>query len=330
MARIQSQFELFHERIRIDYDMSSELREKRDIVLERIRKDLFSKGRPGFSEVLQGSYKMKTGVKPIGELEYDIDVGLRFGIDAEQYSATEVRGWILDAVSEHTESVQSRAPCIRVRYAAGYHLDLVAYAVTEDPLGRATFKLAHKSDGWRPADPPALLKYVDDYRVRFEGTEDTSTKTDQFRRCVRCLRRWNDVRLPRESHEKPIGLGLVLLAILQGLSPGQFVDGEPDDRGALEALVSRLGGVSGRLTATKPTPEYEDVLARISDDAMASIKAGLKALAGALVAAGQSVDPVEACKGLREHFGEDFPVPDPVERSRKSSAPAILTSSRSA
>src|SRR5439155_11546670 len=97
MARVQRQFEKFHEVIRTDYEMNTTLREKRDIIVERVLKHLVEKQRPGFELLLQGSYKMKTGVVPIGDLEFDIDVGLRFKTSSREYGATTVRAWVLEA-----------------------------------------------------------------------------------------------------------------------------------------------------------------------------------------------------------------------------------------
>jgi hypothetical protein len=193
MADIQKYFEKFHDAIRVDYDMSSALREKRDIVLDKIQKSLKNAGKPAFKALNQGSYIMKTGVKPIAELEYDIDIGLRFQVDPEEHNARDVRGWVLDAISNHTKSVEDRRPCIRVNYSAGYHLDLVCYAVWND----SEYRLAHKSEGWRPTEPKKLLSHIAEHQKRyFAETEDSLTKTNQFRRCVRYLRRWNDVRTP--------------------------------------------------------------------------------------------------------------------------------------
>src|SRR4051794_29827650 len=62
MAKLQRYFEQFHEKIRADYDMNKTLREKKDIILNRIRKHLKENGRPSFDELLQGSYRMGTGV----------------------------------------------------------------------------------------------------------------------------------------------------------------------------------------------------------------------------------------------------------------------------
>jgi len=74
----------------MDYELNSILAEKRDIILNRIRDYLKDKGKPSFQEMLQGSYIMKTGVKPIENLGYDIDVALRLSINENDYTASEV------------------------------------------------------------------------------------------------------------------------------------------------------------------------------------------------------------------------------------------------
>ncbi len=331
MADVQKQFEKFHKKIRVDYDMSHTLREKRDIVVEKIRKYMKDNKQPVPSQLLQGSYKMKTGVKPLADIEYDIDIGLRFDIHEDDYSPSEVRGWVLDAIGTHTKRVESKGPCIRVCYEAGYHLDIVCYAVWEDTAGSTQHRLAHKNDSWRPADPPALLDYVTDARKPFEGTEDSATQTDQFRRCVRSLRRWADEQRPVDDDDcKPSGIALVLLAIQYNLTATTHLDDRPNDRSALETLSSNLANSLSRLQANKPTPEYEDVLGDFSENEMDHLKAEFAELNSALVFAGTNADPVEACERLQEVFGDDFPVPDPEDTAKKTAGPAIITSSNSA
>lgn len=331
MADIQKQFEDFHAVIRVDFDMAAELREKRDIVLERIRKHLADNDRPAFRELMQGSYKMKTGVRPIADLEYDIDIGLRFDIRDSDHSAADVRRWVLDAVKGHTNTIEDRGPCIRVGYEKGFHLDLVIYAAWKDSAGKEQYRLAHKTKGWRPADPAALVDHVDRHREsQFAGTEDDETKTDQFRRCVRAHRRWIDVQIPRETDAKPTGLAFVLLAIQRGLQRASFLDGRSDDRQALARFARSLAQSAGRLTANKPTPEHEDVLARLSEGDMQDLKSRFAALADALDFAGTTADPVAACKRLVTVFGSDFPVPEPEETAKRTRVPAIVTSSSSA
>lgn len=331
MADVQRQFETFHETIRVDYEMSKTLREKRDIVVEKIRKHMKDNEKPVPTPLLQGSYKMKTGVKPIGDIEYDIDIGLRFDIHEDDETAAEVRDWVLEAIGSHTKRVEPKGPCIRVCYEAGYHLDIVCYATWEDSSGILQFRLAHRDNGWRPADPPGLLDYVNTAREPFEGTEDSATQTDQFRRGVRALRRWADELRPTDNDDrKPSGIALVLLSIQNNLSPTKFLDNRPDDRSALERLSDLLATQTGRLQASKPTPEYEDVLSGLSDDEMSRLKSEFRELHAALEYAGSNADPVKACECLQKVFGDDFPVPDPEDTAKKTAAPAIITSSSSA
>jgi hypothetical protein len=329
MANVQKYFEQFHQKIRTDYEMSEMLRDKRDIILNRIRKHLAEKGRPGFVEKNQGSYRMKTGVVPIADLEFDIDVGLRFNFSETVYDAKTARGWVFEAVDGHTEKVESRGPCIRVTYKDGYHVDLVVYARWTDDFGAEQYRLAHKTGGWRQADPVGLLDCIREARKPFEGTEDKTTKTDQFRRCVRYQRRWIDELIPRESTAKPTGLAFVLLA-MQKLEPRVTWTGLPDDRAALENIATSAANTFGRLVAVKPTPEYEDMFGRLTDEELSLLKERYAAMATALREADEEVDPVLACRILHKVFGPDFPVPEPEDTAKKTSAPAIVPSSSSA
>lgn len=330
MADVQKQFEEFHETIRMDYEMASELREKREAVLKRIRKYLKDNDLPGFREIGQGSYTMKTGTKPIEDLEYDIDVGLRFDFHPDDYTAEEVRRWVYEALKEHTKRIEKKNPCIRVVYEAGYHIDITSYAVWEEG-GKERFRLARKDTGWTPADPPALLDYVNNFReANFKDTEDSTTKTDQYRRNVRALRRWNDVRVPYESKFKPVGLAFVLLAVQRPLTRATFLDGRPDDRQSLAAFTRSVANIAGRVVANKPTPEYDDLFVRLTDADMDEFKKAMGTLADALEFAGSTADPVKACERLQEVFGEDFPVPEAKDTAMRTRAPAIVTSSSSA
>jgi hypothetical protein len=328
LADIQRYFEQFHAAIRVDYDMSQELREKRDIVVEKVQRYLKANSLPACRVLLQGSYKMKTGVKPVADLEYDIDIGLRFDFNAADYKAEDVRGWVYDAVKDHTDRCENRGPCVRVVYEKGFHLDLVTYATWEEGAVER-YRLAHKTAGWMAADPPALLEFVTTARKPYEDTTDSATQTDQFRRVVRCLRRWADVQEPVETDQKPTGLAFVLLCA-QHLTPSQFVDLRPDDRRATETVARRAAQTIGRIVLQKPTPEFEDVVRGVTDSNMESLKERFATLADSLAKAAATADPVEACKLMASQFGSDFPVPPPEDTGKKTKAPAITTSSVSA
>lgn len=334
MADVQSLFERFHRDIRTYYEINEKLRSKKTIIVRRIQDHLKRNERPTCQEYIQGSYKMKVGILALEGAEYDIDVGLRFSFDESKYTAEEVRRWVFEAVDGHTDKVEEKTPCIRVTYADGYHVDLVCYAWWDNAAGVEQHRLAHKEDGWRPADPPRLVQYVKDARTPFEGTEDVATSTDQFRRVVRYLKRWNDNAIRGESNDKPSGLALVLLTNQHLTAPAKTWDGVPDDRLAVERVARAAAETVGRISAIKPTPEGEDMFGRISDTGMTELKNRFATLRDVLIDAQREPKASEACKRLKEVFGDDFPCPSSDEEEKRSalrtSAPAVVPSSSSA
>ncbi len=329
MANVQEQFEEFHSQIRTYYEINETLREKKEIIVSRITNHLIAMKRPGFDVFLQGSYKMKVGICPLPGMEFDIDVGLRFSIRPTDYSATQVRAWVVEAIGDHTDEVTEKGPCIRVNYERGFHVDLVCYAWFDDANGDERHELAHKTLGWRPSDPPRLVQHVLDLRQPFANTED-GTQTDQFRRVVRYLKRWNDIALPFESNDKPSGLALVLLCGDLLRSPSQRWDGESNDLDALIRVARTAGNSSGRIVAIKPTPEGEDMFGRLSDAAMDSLKRRFQRLATSLEQATNHPEVHIACDLLARQLGDDFPIPSAAREARRSTAPAVITSSSSA
>ena len=83
----------------MDYDVKSELKEKRDILLGILRND---DDMPAFDEYNQGSYSMHLGVEPLDK-EYDIDVGLRFHVNRDDYEPMDLKEKIRDLLKNHTE-----------------------------------------------------------------------------------------------------------------------------------------------------------------------------------------------------------------------------------
>ena len=109
---LQNQFEKFNKNIRLSSKKLDELREKRDKILDKLRdnKDL-----PSFEEFGQGSYRMRTEVEPIDK-EYDIDVGLRFNVNKNDYEdPLTLKKQIRDILKSHTEyGAQIKTPCVTV------------------------------------------------------------------------------------------------------------------------------------------------------------------------------------------------------------------------
>ena len=310
---MQKHFRKFHKAIKVETD---ELREKRDILVNKIRDSLKKAGHPLPDPLNQGSYIYGVGVFPVGNEEYDIDVGLDFPILSNNHEAAAVRKWVYDAIKDHTNNTEDRGPCIRVRYAAGYHVDLVIYARYKDTESTENYQIAYKDNKWCPAEPKKLKDIIQKAREPFSETKDNSG-SDQFQRITRYLKRWNDLDIPGDSPDKPSGLATLLLVKKHLITPVLDSDSEADDLAALTKVVHAVKHTLGRIVVQKPTQQFEDVYSKLDDQAMTRFKDRATSLLADLEKATKETEE-KACEILRQQFGNDFP--EALAKSAKNSS----------
>ncbi len=298
---IQARFRTFHELIQLtDVDENSTLREKRDIVLARLRERVPR----SFTPFNQGSYAMGTGVVP-REGDYDIDVGIVFDFSREAAlpAVRDVKGPVHAALVGHTSDVQWKTPCVTVQYVRGgapsYHVDLAIYGQDRYGVLHLARGREHAADQrWEPSDPKGLITSLKD---RFAG-EDAA----QARRIVRYLKRWRDVQFPPEGRSAPVGIGLTLL-VYDCFRAVRDASGQQDDLAALALVVTaicgRAMGGRTRLQARVPVRPHDDVFARMSDEQHRQLGQRFEQLRGWLEDAGLGRDPGT----LKRAFGPEFP-----------------------
>ena len=303
----QPLFRKFDEAIKLRrYKENKELNEKSKIILDRIRDKIAVPHT--FQFFPQGSYVMGTGVKPLNG-DYDIDIGVEFNVCCDDYPPVTVKGWVYDAVKEHTQDVAWRGPCITVGYKKGgqrtYHVDLAIMAKdrygTGLRLARGKQNAAPKDQSWQPDDRRAFMQAVEN---RFPDE-----RGEQFRRVIRYLKRWKDVHFPAEGRSAPTGLSLTLAAYWW------FSPVEQDDLRATQNLVDKLRGSFSpvwdqatqrqirRLSLRFPFPPADDLLERMSNEQQQQFYQRLEKLAGWLEDARRNskVSPLQTA------FGKDFP-----------------------
>lgn len=343
MADIQKYFIEFHDAIKLD-DENKTLREKRDIILKKLKDKITSKA-PSYDTFIQGSYAMSTGIKPVSG-EYDIDVGLWFDMSKEDYKPLEAKEWVYDALKDHTKDVKIKNPCVTVTYQedgqAAFHVDLTVYAAnnSDDKIYLAKGKKysLEENKKWEESNPKELINLI---KEKFSDSEDRA----QYRRIIRYLKRWKDLKFATEGHAAPTGIALTISAYEYMSPKSALVDNfankrKYDDLGALKdflnnllsafsSIVNSKGEVVERLEIKVPTPIYNDLFEKMSDNQMKELKDKIITLRDALLTAEDEVDPVEACKKLAAEFGTDFPVPT-KEQTAQRSALAVTTSSSSA
>ena len=299
---------------------------------------------PDFYFVDQGSYAMDTGVKPL-DGDFDIDQGLYFLVSASTYDNPVVlKERVYEALDGHTNDVQLRRSCVTVFYSLEdepvYHVDLPVYSDGSQNMdGKARLATGKRHSQpenrfWEISNPQKLAETIFE---RFTGEDRV-----QFRRIVRCLKRWKAVNFTGGGGSAPNGIGLTIAAYdcLQPAYTDRFAN-KHNDLGAMRALVeatlARFALVYDeneqlfvrRLVVKLPVEPENDLFARMTAAQMAAFEEKLSKLKEALVYAEGVSNPTAACERLQRVFGDDFPVPK-NEDTAVSQPRAIVSSGNSA
>lgn len=326
MARAQTQFENFHRTILFGYDSSQTLRDRRDTLLADLKKNI-SEDAPPYTTFTQGSYALNTGVHPL-DGNPDMDIGILFDCSPNDYPDPLVlKKFVRDALIRYNRTVNIRRPCVTVTYFTDgspvHHIDLAVYCSntleqTQIAWCRESTPLAERI--WKPSEAREL---TDKITGQFSGND-----RDQFRRCIRALKRWRDEKI---GHKNTPSIGLTVAAYNWFKPRYDSVDGKPIDLIALRDLVNVILSkwIGSRLQVYLPVAPWSDLFERMTDTQMGDLKGKLEELRDALNEADAHADTHEACKILRKKFGEDFPVPDKSDTTKETFA-GVSTSGRSA
>ena len=321
---LQTEFLNFHDRIKLDYDVRTELKDKRDVLVRILRN---SGKLPGFDVLNQGSYIMYIGTEPLDGKEYDIDVGLRFNVNSSEYAPMDLKIIIQDILKNHTDyGTTIKKPCVTVTYKKGgeaaYHVDLVVYSYYDKDDHDSQMYLAHGKEStpdeinWEKSDPKGLVDYIN-------NAVDIEYR-DQYRRIIRYLKRWKNIKFNSNGHAEPTSIGMTLIAA-DYFQPYTNGDGY-DDLNSLLSLatdITRLFDYVGdgdnerqlyRIEYPMPhTLSFEsdtDAFKKMTDIQMTDFKDKIEKLVRDLKSVKAEADEVEQCKKLQKIFGDDFHIPD--------------------
>lgn len=331
---LQQQFEKFNKNIKMDYDENSELASKRDILVNKLRED---ENLPSFTVINQGSYAMYTGVEPLDNKDYDIDVGLRFNVNKGDYKPLELKEKVHEILKDHTDyGAEIKQPCVTVTYKkngdAGYHVDLVIYSYEDKNDTNSQIYLARGKSGsrtenkkWEEADPMGLKDEI-------IGKIDNEDERAQYRRIIRYLKRWKNIEFNSNGNSEPPGIGITLLAYKKFESKYEtdFVT-LSRTYNDLEALISLVKGIKGmfsyktyengrllyRIKLNLPVTPETDVFFKMTDIQMTDFKDKIEELLSNLEEVKNEAEVVDQCEKLKVIFGDDFEVPEKKATAKK-------------
>lgn len=328
MADLQSQFNKFHETIKIDFEGNKPLRAKRDMIIAELRAGLkkqYPTNTPTFKDFVQGSYDLSTGIEPLQGEDYDIDVGLNFNLTIDQVKPVELKKivfGILNSVPKRT--VEIKRPCVRVQYhnagEVAYHIDLAIYAHGKDYWGKMndTIYIAKGYSGsaedkkiWEISEPYQLKELI---KTKISDNSDR----EQFRRVIRYLKRWKDYNFSSTGTERPTGIALTALCYdffrvqktyarnpLNGSYYSKYND--------LAALIIVVNGIINRfnwfdkIVVQLPVKPYNNLFEKMTDNQMLNFKTKLISLKTIIESASSDYQASTACARLIKAFGSDFP-----------------------
>lgn len=312
MAKLQKEFCTFHDAIKIGtYEENKTLREKRDLLIDDLRDKLKDEKVPGtdksltFKKLDQGSYAMNTGIKPKND-DYDIDVGMIFDITNDEYNSHKLKQLIYDKLnSQNNRTVEFNRPCITVKYSDGYHVDLAIYSENSDDIHIAWGKKHSAIKEWHKSEPKELKTWVSD-------VSDDTTEREQFRRCVRYLKKWKERKFTSDGNFAPPSIGLTIQV------RNAFIYREENDLDALIDIVNTMmdefildydddWNQVNTIEAHLPVAPFKDVYYKMTKNQEDAFYNKLEALSEALEAAKNCDSDSEASKILRKIFGDDFP-----------------------
>lgn len=328
---LQNEFESFHETIKLGtYTDNQDLRDKRDLLIKELRKKLKDELVPGtdkkltFAKIDQGSYAMNTGIKPKND-EFDIDVGIIFDINNNEYDPGKLKKLIHDKLNEqHNRTVEYNRPCITVKYNEGYHVDLAIYSNNDDDLHISWGKKHSQEKIWYESDPKGLTQWVAD-------VSQDSDKSRQYRRCVRFLKKWKEKHFTSSGNGAPPSVGLTVQA------RSYFIYHEDSYLDTLIHIVKNMISDFGityddnfnqkhSISVCLPVQPYKNIYYKMSLNHQDIFYDKLEILLESLEAARNEKSIEKACKILIKVFGDEFPLSEDDDATDEAkTAPVILT-----
>lgn len=333
LATLHNYFNDFHERIKLEMDDKEVLRDKRTAVEKAINDNILLDFNYSFFN--QGSYSTHTGTKPIEGDDYDIDRGMVIQATEEELSVKKAKRELYNAlVKEFGEAnVFVKVPCVTVIFPkADIHVDIAIYRKENEDYYLGKGKLNSLSDNifWEKSDPQNL-------RDKINSAQSETDDRRQFRRIIRYLKRWKDLKFKGED-QRPNGIGLSIFA-LNRFEPSYSRDAisyikNYDDVACLKNVVKKMiddfvpiygeEGFYPRIRVMLPVDPYTDVYSRVSENQMKKFKEKLELLYNALDEAIKMSDIHDATTLLQKYFGEDLEIVPQEETANSFVKSAII------
>ena len=244
-----------------------EMRKRRDANRQRLKDGLERDGNPQPAKSKsQGSYAHRTMVQD-PKKDYDIDDGVYFreedlkGPQGADKTASQAKAMVCDGLQDEQfkDAPEVRTNCVRVYYAAGYHVDVPVYRVVEttDWRGETEVRYEIASSDWKESDPGAVTDWFN------ENNESQSPDDSNGRQLRRITRLIKGFARSRESWRKRVASGFTITALVVEC---YRANADREDEALYDTLVAIRDRLNWNLEVKHPVVDGE-MLTTGPDDA---------------------------------------------------------------
>lgn len=303
MANCNDLFKDFHAEISIGKTKMERMMNSKNGLRSRIRK-WFKENHPDYEPkfYIQGSYKMKTGIRTKDDI-CDLDDGIYFFREPD-VTATTLQTWVWNAVNGYTSTTpEHRKKCIRSIFASDYEIDHPVYY----KLDRENYQLAVKNNGFEESDPKEMVDW-------FNQQKDNDGK---LVRQVKYLKAWCD----HKRNKMPNGVAMTILA---SNAKAKIVLNERDDITLRDILKEIRKALNSKFQCIVPAVPNDDLFADYDEIRKNNFLTALNNFIDDAEKALKEENQLSASKLWRKHLGNRFPEgEDKKEESNSNYAASI-------
>lgn len=289
MANLDIQFQDFFGELQITATKKKSLTTSHNNLRTRIQ-NYFAKNHPEYkpSFYIQGSYKMGTTIRTRDD-ECDLDDGCYF-IPKPDVKGSTLQKWVMDAVDGTVNATPiHKNKCIRVNYAAGYHIDLPIYRKEKSDDNTEHPELAVRDGKYELSDPREIVQWFNDKK------KDNPVLVHQ----VSYLKSWCDT----VRGFMPPGLSMTILA-----SKYQKKHEGRDDIALRDTLKSIRSALQLNFSCVVPGTPFDDLFESYDNNRREKFMGELDKFIEDADKAINEKNKLKASKLWKKHLGNRFPL----------------------
>ncbi len=330
---LQKQFKKFDKEIYLSNksDDYQDARTKEHSILSEIKKQFKEKGFSVIEDFRQGSFSTNTAIRKLRG-DFDVDRAIVIRKCDSPSDPLECKQKVYDILENRGfRNHKIKTPCITADYASkNLHIDYAIYQ--KDDYGRYEIGLGKPSSNtenkkWELSEIKEFQNWINGSSNETGRRNLTNEEKAQFKRLVRYLKRWRDLKIPEANQKYFYSIGLTIM-IKESFIPSIEDNSLENDLESLIQTVEYLleqknyfttwGDNKYNIQVNIPFAPGVDVFRKHGKTQGTVFRNALKNLLEKLKKASDEGTLKKQCEILQGVFGDDFEIVDDLKVSNES------------